>query len=190
MPVLLQCFGYQHGLQRGAFCCHLEVAVAVVPFKLVVKLDIKIVQPFVFEAQFLRQYKDAAGLHARVNAVDDLIALARGDELQGEVENNDGGIRNGDILVMTVAVSTAGSIALISDIFWRMLYWGALTGGGASHRRRSNNNNGGGGGANPVMIIGLVLVLVLAPLAAALLKAAISRNREALADATAVKFTR
>ncbi len=108
-------------------------------------------------------------------------------ELEGVVAHELAHIRNGDILVMTVAVATAGSIALISDIFWRMLYWGALTGGGASHRRRNDNNSGGG---NPIMIIGLVLVLVLAPIAAALLKAAISRNREALADATAVKFTR
>jgi heat shock protein HtpX len=108
-------------------------------------------------------------------------------ELEGVVAHELAHIRNGDILVMTVAVATAGSIALISDIFWRMLYWGALTGGGASHRRRNDNNSGGG---NPIMIIGLVLVLVMAPIAAALLKAAISRNREALADATAVKFTR
>ena len=109
-------------------------------------------------------------------------------ELEGVVAHELAHIRNGDILVMTVAVATAGSIALICDIFWRMLYWGALTGGGASHRRRNDNNSGGGG--NPIMMIGLVLVLVLAPFAAALLKAAISRNREALADATAVKFTR
>jgi len=109
-------------------------------------------------------------------------------ELEGVIAHELAHIRNGDILVMTVAVATAGSIALISDIFWRMLYWGALTGGGASHRRRSSSNKGGG--ANPIMLIGLVLVLVLAPLAAALLKAAISRSRESLADATAVKFTR
>ncbi len=109
-------------------------------------------------------------------------------ELEGVIAHELAHVRNGDILVMTVAVATAGSIALISDIFWRMLYWGALTGGGASHRRRSNNNSGGG--SNPIMLIGLVLVLVLAPIAAALLKAAISRSRESLADATAVKFTR
>jgi len=108
-------------------------------------------------------------------------------ELEGVVAHELAHIRNGDILVMTVAVATAGSIALISDIFWRMLYWGALTGGGASHRRRSNNN---GGGSNPIMIIGLIVVVVLAPMAAALLKAAVSRSRESLADATAVKFTR
>ena len=108
-------------------------------------------------------------------------------ELEGVIAHEIAHIRNGDILVMTVAVATAGSIALIADIFWRMLYFGALTGGGASHRRRSNDNNGG---ANPLIIIGMVAVAVLAPLAAALLRAAVSRSRESLADATAVEITR
>lgn len=108
-------------------------------------------------------------------------------ELEGVLAHEVAHIRNGDILVMTVAVATAGAIALIADIFWRMLYWGALTGGGASHRRRSNDNNGG---ANPIIIVGLIVVAVLAPLAAALLRAAVSRSRESLADATAVEITR
>lgn len=108
-------------------------------------------------------------------------------ELEGVIAHEIAHIRNGDILVMTVAVATAGAIALIADIFWRMLYWGALTGGGASHRRRSNDNNGG---PNPLVIIGMVAVAVLAPLAAALLRAAVSRSRESLADATAVEITR
>jgi len=108
-------------------------------------------------------------------------------ELEGVIAHEIAHIRNGDILVMTVAVATAGAIALIADIFWRMLYWGALTGGGASHRRRSSNNNGG---ANPLVIVGMVAVAALAPLAAALLRAAVSRSRESLADATAVEITR
>lgn len=108
-------------------------------------------------------------------------------ELEGVIAHEIAHIRNGDILVMTVAVATAGAVALIADIFWRMLYWGALTGGGASHRRRSNDNNGG---PNPLVIIGMVAVAVLAPLAAALLRAAVSRSRESLADATAVEITR
>ncbi|MEQ8840081.1 MAG: M48 family metalloprotease [Acidimicrobiales bacterium] len=108
-------------------------------------------------------------------------------ELEGVIAHEIAHIRNGDILVMTVAVATAGAIALIADIFWRMLYFGALTGGGASHRRRSNDNQGG---ANPLIIIGMVAVAVLAPLAAALLRAAVSRSRESLADATAVEITR
>ena len=109
-------------------------------------------------------------------------------ELEGVIAHEVAHIRNGDILVMTVAVATAGAIALISDIFFRMLYWGALTGGGASHRRRSDNNNGG---AQALLVIAaMVFVAVLAPLAAALLKAAVSRSRESLADATAVEITR
>lgn len=108
-------------------------------------------------------------------------------ELEGVIAHEIAHIRNGDILVMTVAVATAGAIALIADIFWRMLYWGALTGGGASHRRRSNDGNGG---ANPLIIIGMIAIAVLAPLAAALLRAAVSRSRESLADATAVEITR
>ncbi|MDW3217408.1 MAG: M48 family metalloprotease [Acidimicrobiales bacterium] len=108
-------------------------------------------------------------------------------ELEGVIAHEIAHIRNGDILVMTVAVATAGAIALIADIFWRMLYWGALTGGGASHRRRSNDGNNG---PNPIIFIGMIVVAVLAPLAAALLRAAVSRSRESLADATAVEITR
>ena len=110
-------------------------------------------------------------------------------ELEGVIAHEVAHIRNGDILVMTVAVATVGAIAMISDIFFRMLYWGALTGGGASHRRRSDNN-GGNGAQALIMIAAVIFVTVLAPLAAALLKAAVSRSRESLADATAVEITR
>lgn len=110
-------------------------------------------------------------------------------ELEGVIAHEVAHIRNGDILVMTVAVATAGAIAIISDLFFRMLYWGALTGGGSSHRRRSDSNSGGG--AQVLIVVGaMVFVAVIAPLAAALLKAAVSRSRESLADATAVEITR
>jgi hypothetical protein len=66
------------------------------------------------------------------------------------------------------------------------LYFGALTGGG--NRRSSNNNNGGPQAI--IAIVGFLFVLVLAPLAAGLLRAAISRSREGLADASAVELTR
>jgi len=108
-------------------------------------------------------------------------------ELEGVVAHELAHIRNRDILVMTVAVATAGSIAMIADIFWRFLFWGSVTGGGASHRRRSNDNQGG---MHPIVIVGMLAVVVLAPLAAMALRSAVSRSRESLADATAVKFTR
>ena len=65
-------------------------------------------------------------------------------ELEGVIAHEVAHIRNGDILVMTVAVATVGAIAMISDIFFRMLYWGGFTGGGASHRSSSSNNNSNG----------------------------------------------
>ena len=53
---------------------------------------------------------------------------------------------------------------------------------------RSDNRDGGG--ANPLALIAALVVMVLAPLASMLLKAAISRSRESLADASGVQFTR
>lgn len=125
--------------------------------------------------------------NAAVAVTTGLMDKMNRQELEGVIAHEIAHIRNGDILVMTVAVATAGAIALIADIFWRMLYFGALTGGGATHRRRSNDNQGG---INPIILIGMVAVAVLAPLAAALLRAAVSRSRESLADATAVEITR
>ncbi len=110
-------------------------------------------------------------------------------ELEGVIAHEVAHIRNGDILVMTVAVATVGAIAMISDIFFRMLYWGGFTGGGASHRSRSSNNDNNGA-MLLIVLAAIVFVAVLAPLAATLLKAAVSRSRESLADATAVEITR
>jgi heat shock protein HtpX len=124
--------------------------------------------------------------HAAIAVTTGLLDKMNREELEGVVAHELAHIRNYDIRVMTVAVATAGSIAMVSDLFWRLLYFGALTGGGASRRSR----NGGRGGGNPIAIIGFVFVIVLAPIAAALLKAALSRRREALADASAVEFTR
>jgi heat shock protein HtpX len=118
--------------------------------------------------------------HAAVAVTTGLLQKMNRDELEGVIAHELAHIRNYDIRVMTVAVATAGAIAVITDIFWRMLWFG----GG---RRRNNDK---GGGANLVALLALVVVAVLAPLAAALLRAAISRRREALADASAVAFTR
>lgn len=86
---------------------------------------------------------------------------------------------------MTVATATAGAVAIIADLFWRITFWGAITGGG---RRRSNNQ--GGGPQAIIILFAFIFVTVLAPIAAGLLKAAVSRSREELADATAVELTR
>lgn len=118
--------------------------------------------------------------NAAVAATTGLLAKMNRDELEGVMAHELAHIRNLDIRVMTVAVATAGTIAIIVDVFWRMLYFG----GGGRGRGRGNDDN------NPMAIIGLVVIAILAPIAAAMLKAAVSRRREALADATAVAITR
>ena len=122
--------------------------------------------------------------HAAVAVTTGLLQKMNRDELEGVLAHELSHVRNYDIRVMTVAVATAGSIAVITDIFWRIMFWGAI---GGSGRRRDGDRDGG---ANPLAIIALIIVAILAPLAAVLLQAAISRKREALADATAVALTR
>jgi len=113
-----------------------------------------------------------------------LLAKLERTELEGVLAHELAHIRNHDIRIMTLAVATAGAIALIADMFWRALWWGGINGGRSSRRKNDN------GGAQVIMIIGFLVVLVLAPLAAAMLRAAISRSREGLADASAVEITR
>jgi heat shock protein HtpX len=79
---------------------------------------------------------------------------------------------------MSVVAVLVGTVAILADIAQRSLLWG---GRGRSDERR--------GGNAAVAIIGLVAVLI-SPLIAQLIKLALSRQREYLADATAVKITR
>ena len=106
-----------------------------------------------------------------------LLEVMDRDQLQGVVAHEMAHVANRDTLVSAVAATSAGAIAIVSDMLMRMMWFG----GG---RRDSNSN------ANPVTLVISLFVLILAPLAALLLKSAISRKRESLADATAVAFTR
>ena len=117
---------------------------------------------------------------ASVAVTTGLLERLNRDELEGVLAHELAHIRNYDIRVMTVAVATAGSVAVITDVFWRLMFFGA-------GRRRGGDNDRGG---NPLALVALVVVAIFAPIAAALLKAAISRKREALADASAIAFTR
>ncbi len=120
--------------------------------------------------------------NAAVAVTTGLMEVMSRTELEGVLAHELAHIRNYDIRVTTIAVATAGAIAIITDLFWRMLW---VTGG---TRSRSNNNNNSGG--NPIALIAILVVLVMAPIAAGLIRAAVSRRREALADATAVEITR
>jgi len=115
--------------------------------------------------------------HAVIAFTTGILRVMDREQLQGVAAHELAHVANRDTLVSAVAATTAGAIALMSDFLLRI----SLFGGG---RRDSN------GGANPFVLIAALVAAILAPIAAVLLKAAISRRRESLADATAVAFTR
>jgi len=100
-------------------------------------------------------------------------------ELEGVLAHELSHIGNKDMLVMTIAVVLAGTIALASDIFLRSRIYGS--------RRRSSNNNSQ---AQGIMMIIAIAAAILAPIAAMMIKMAVSRKREYLADATGALITR
>ena len=115
--------------------------------------------------------------HAVIGFTTGILRVMDREQLQGVAAHELAHVANRDTLVSAVAATTAGAIALMSDFLLRI----SLFGGG---RRDSN------GGASPFVLIAALVAAILAPIAAVLLKAAISRKRESLADATAVAFTR
>lgn len=114
--------------------------------------------------------------HAVVCATTGLLSMMTRPELEGVIGHELSHIKNRDILVMTVAVVLAGFLAIISDMFIRISFWGG----------RDNDN---GRGNAVLMIVGLVAI-ILAPIAAQLIQLAISRRREYLADASGALLTR
>jgi heat shock protein HtpX len=117
------------------------------------------------------------------------IAVTRGllnslsrDELQGVVAHEMSHLANLDTRYMVVVGVTVGLIALVCDMLLRTMAWG---GSGSS---RSSDKKGSSGGG--LLIILLIVVAIFAPLAAKAVQMAVSRQREYLADATSVQFTR
>ena len=104
------------------------------------------------------------------------------NELTGVLAHELSHVGNRDILVSTVAAVLAGIISLIADIFLRSLFWGGMGMGGG---RRSNNSEAG-----ELFFIFAIVLSILAPIGTMLIQFAISRRREALADASGVLLTR
>ena len=116
--------------------------------------------------------------HASVAVTSGLLEKLNRDELQGVIAHEMSHVGNFDIRYAMLVGILVGTTVLISDFFLRGLWFG----GG---RRRE-----GSGQAQIIMIIVAVVLAILAPIFARLLQLSISRQREYLADATAVKFTR
>jgi heat shock protein HtpX len=110
--------------------------------------------------------------HAAVAATEGIMRVLDRNELAGVMAHELAHVRNRDILISSVAATIAAAIMMLA----RMAQFAAVFGGGRSDDRQ---------GANP---IGLLVAIIVAPLAAMLIQAAISRSREFLADATGAEI--
>ena len=119
------------------------------------------------------------------NAKNACIVVTRGllgklerTELEGVIAHELSHIGNRDILLGTVIVILVGIVALLSNLFLRISFWGGM-------RRDSR----GSSGQTWMLVLG-VIAAILAPIVAALIRLAISRKREFLADASGALLTR
>jgi heat shock protein HtpX len=118
--------------------------------------------------------------HAAIAVTTGLLEKMNRVELEGVLAHELSHIKNYDILVSTIAVTLVGAVVLLSDIALRTMFWN-----GGRVRRDGDRNDGN----NPLAIFGIIFIF-LAPLLGKAMQAAISRRREALADASAVQMTR
>ena len=116
--------------------------------------------------------------HAVVAATSGLLEIMDDSELEGVMAHEMGHVKNYDIRVSLIVFGLVLAIGLLADIAVRMAFYGG--------RSRSNNNNGAG---IIILVIGLVAA-ILAPIVAGIVQAAVSRQREYLADATGALTTR
>ena len=108
--------------------------------------------------------------HSAVCVTAGLLQLLDAEEIEGVLSHEISHIKNRDILVSTIAASLASAISFLAD----MLFWSSFFGG--------NNREG------DVGILGYLIGIILAPLAATIIQLAISRSREFLADETGAKI--
>lgn len=113
--------------------------------------------------------------HASVSVTTGLLEIMDDSELEGVLAHEMSHVKNYDIRVMTIVIVLVGIVLLLSDLMLRTMFWGG----------RDNDNRGGG----ILLIIGLVLA-ILSPFFAELIKLAVSRSREYLADASGAMLTR
>ena len=118
--------------------------------------------------------------HAAIAVTTGLLDQMNRVELEGVLAHELSHIKNYDILVSTLAVTMVGAIALLTDFTIRMMWWN-----GGRVRRDGDQ----GDSNNPLAFIGFAL-LIIAPILAKLMQAAISRRREGLADVSACQMTR
>lgn len=121
---------------------------------------------------------------AAVAVTTGLLALMNRQELEGVIAHEMSHIRNYDIRIATIALALTAAITILTNLGSNWWFFA-----GASGRDRDNRDNNSGGGQILIFVLSLA-VMMFAPLVAAIIQMAISRNREYLADAGSVALTR
>ncbi len=116
--------------------------------------------------------------HAVICVTSGIMQKLNRVELEGVIAHEMSHIKGYDIRLSAIVAILAGTIVLVSDWLLRSMWWG----GG---RRRSRDDNG-----NPIMLVVALVAAILAPIIATMMKLAISRQREFLADAQGAMLTR
>jgi heat shock protein HtpX len=109
------------------------------------------------------------------------------EELQGVLGHEMAHVRDYDIRTMMMIAVLVGGIAMLADFVYRWSWYGGFGARGGGDRDRSE---GGSGNAGALIAIAVFILAALAPIFSQLLAMAISRQREYLADAASVEFTR
>ncbi len=120
--------------------------------------------------------------HSSVAVTRGLLDMMNRVELEGVVAHELSHVVDRDILLGTIVATLVGAVVLLSEFFMRSWWWGGFRG-------RRGNDSGGGGAEALIFAIGFVLV-ILAPIAGQIIKMAVSREREYLADAQGAMLTR
>jgi heat shock protein HtpX len=122
--------------------------------------------------------------HAIVAATTGLLAIMDDSELEGVMAHELSHVKNYDIRVSTIVFGLVSAIGILADMAMRMAFWGGMFGGGNDRDRRDSNDF-----ALVSMLIGIVASLI-AFIIGPLVQAAVSRQREYLADASGAEITR
>jgi heat shock protein HtpX len=120
--------------------------------------------------------------HSHVAVTQGLLDTMNRVELEGVIGHEMAHVVDRDILVGTVVATLVGAAVLLSEFFMRSWWWGGFRG-------RRGSDSGGGAASAAIFAFGFVL-LILAPVFGQLIRLAVSRNREYLADAQGAMFTR
>jgi heat shock protein HtpX len=122
--------------------------------------------------------------HAIVAITTGLRKKLNRDELQGVIAHEMSHVRNYDIRLMMLLAVLVGMVVMLTDLFWQIIF---RTGGGRSEK---SDNDKGSGIFLIVLMVAAVILAMIAPILAQIIQLAVSREREYLADASAVELTR